>query len=152
MWCGLGAGWGGLSIGETTGEVATGGTGESWTVARETVGFGVNWETCLCVCVYVCVWLKQSVPATGVELWPWGLICPGASNWGDWDPGTATGADWASEPSCWRGPNCTHLYVCSHWQTSTCSAREGSRMRSLVLCMFVRMLCVSLHMCGQPCV
>lgn len=35
--------------------------------------------------------MRGSVPATGMELRPWGLICPDTSNWGDWDQGTATG-------------------------------------------------------------
>lgn len=30
---------------------------------------------------------RQSVPATGVGLWSWGLLYPGGSNWRDWDPG-----------------------------------------------------------------
>lgn len=30
--------------------------------------------------------------ATGVGLWPEGLICPGVSNWGDWESRVT---DWA---------------------------------------------------------
>lgn len=40
-------------------------------------------------CVYECV--RGSVPAAEVRLQPRGLIHTSARNWGDWDPGTATG-------------------------------------------------------------
>ena len=35
--------------------------------------------------------LRWSIPATGVGLWPQGLICPSGSNGADWDLGAAAG-------------------------------------------------------------
>ena len=37
------------------------------------------------------MYARRSVPAAGAGLHPQGLIHPGASNWGDWDPGAAAG-------------------------------------------------------------
>lgn len=43
-----------------------------------------GWIYALYVCKGVCA-------AAGVGLHPWGLICSGASKWGDWDPWAASG-------------------------------------------------------------
>lgn len=55
---------------------------------------------------YVCVeqgsprqlWVhvQLPVPAVGVSQCPWGLVCPGASNWQEWDPEVLNGQ---SEPN-----------------------------------------------------
>ena len=52
-------------------------------------------------------------------------------------------ADWVSEPGCWRDPPCTyvHIYFLTS-RSSSCSAREGSRMRLLVLSVFLWVLCL----------
>lgn len=39
---------------------------------------------------------RWSVAAVGVGQYPWGLVCPGASNWKEWDPEVVNGQ---SEPS-----------------------------------------------------
>ena len=39
----------------------------------------------------VCACVRWYVAAAGGQLQPRGLICPGASNWGDWGPGAAPG-------------------------------------------------------------
>ena len=54
-------------------------------------------HACVCVCV------RWSVPAAGVGLQHWGLVSPGAKNYGQWDP--------ASELSCWRDPPCRYVEI-----------------------------------------
>ena len=45
-----------------------------------------HWSECRCASE-----CKGFVPAAEGGLWPQGLICPGASNWEDSDPGAANG-------------------------------------------------------------
>lgn len=59
-------------------DLATTGTGRPRATAAETTVSGADGEVCLCVWS-VCL-------GTG-GLQPQGLVCPGASDWGDWDPG-----------------------------------------------------------------
>jgi len=76
------------------------------------MGPGESWPAlCVCLCALGQP-LRWSVPAAGTGLQPQGLICPGASNWGDWGPGEAAGQTAAvSEPSSWRHLHCTYLCV-----------------------------------------
>lgn len=60
-------------------------------------------------------------------------------NWGDWDPMTATG--------CLRQDS-ARINIA---QPLSFSARKGSRMRPLVLSVFMCMLCVC-DLCGQLCI
>lgn len=81
-----------------------------------------------------------------VGLQTMGFICPNTSNQGNWDPGTAT----VFEPSCWREPPCTYVYRYIYTLTSrpSCSSKEGSRMRLLVVSVFVWVLNVSVLICA----
>ena len=81
-------------------------------------------HACVCVCV------RWSVPAAGVGLQHWGLVSPGAKNYGQWDP--------ASELSCWRDPPCRYveIYILISGPPSWL-AREVSTMRPLVLFVLV---------------
>lgn len=54
-----------------------------------TEGSAVRPRTLVYACVRACV--RHSETATEIVLWPWGFICPGTRNWGDWSPETATG-------------------------------------------------------------
>lgn len=80
----------------------------------------------VCVCVSVSVWggVRRSVPAAGLRLQPWGLICASAGNWGHWDPGAATGCQ---SPAAGE-VHIVHVYI-STSRPLSCSDREGSRMR-----------------------
>ena len=69
------------------------------------------------------------MPAAGMGLWPWVLMCPCDSNWGNWDPGAATGQ--ADCPSSAKGAvHIVHRYICIYTLTkrsSYCSARKGEQ-------------------------
>lgn len=54
------------------------------------------------MCVYLRDGLYQQLELDVAS----GTHVPGASSWGDWDPGTAAGQPAAvPEPSCWRHPH-----------------------------------------------
>lgn len=57
------------------------------------------------------MFVKWSVSAAGMGLWPQGLHHPGASNWGDWYLGAATGQT-VSDPTCWGELHCKYMYIC----------------------------------------
>lgn len=65
----------------------SGGTQEACSKQRTNVAqpfFSSLWSS-----VVKCVWrcTCESVSAAGMWQQPQGLVCPGTSNWGDWDPG-----------------------------------------------------------------
>lgn len=71
--------------------------------------------------------VQQSVPATGAGLQPQRFVCPGASNWGGWDPGAAIGE---SEPNYWRDPPCTYTHIIfSLVSLHPAQSIDGNRMR-----------------------
>lgn len=91
---------------------------------------GLSWETSAhqrptkCVCVRevvgkskvcLCVWsryvLGTSVPGTAELLGPWGLLCPGNSNWGDQDPGAATEQPKGVIPAAGGMDVCVYVFV-----------------------------------------
>lgn len=49
----------------------------------------------------------------------WGLVCPGARNQADWDPGAGTGQT-VSEPGCWGDPRCTYVCLCVYLTALIC--------------------------------
>lgn len=56
------------------------------------------------------VGMRGSVPATGVGLQPSGLVCPDASNEGDWDQGAATGqTEYLSPAAGWT--HLVHMHI-----------------------------------------
>lgn len=82
-------------------------------------------------------------------LQPRRLVCPGGSNWGDWDPWTATGQ---IECLGWRaaaGIHLVHMHIyipingASSW-----SAREANRMRLLFTFVCVLSVPVCVDLCG----
>lgn len=73
-----------VSRGEAPGDTKDPGPATGWTVCPKPV----TAETTMCMCLHAHVCLSEgSVTVTGVGLQPQGFICPGASSWGNWDPG-----------------------------------------------------------------
>lgn len=60
-----------------------------WTVSLSRIT-GEIYSVCLGLGREDCVCARGMVPATGVGLWPWGLVCTCVSSCGEWDPGLAT--------------------------------------------------------------
>lgn len=54
--------------------------------------------------------LRAFLPAAEAGLWPQGIVCPAASNWADWAPGTATGQTGHMSPAV----GTSMLYICSY--------------------------------------
>lgn len=65
-----------------------------------------------------------------------GFICPDISNQGNWDPGTAT--ELCLSPAT-GGNHLVHMCIDIYTLISrpSCSTKEGSRMRLLVVSVFV---------------
>ena len=95
---------------ETTGGVYWG-RGESWSVLY------------LHACVQG-VGLNSSKRSRAVVL---KVTCPGASNWGGWDPGAATGQTGCLSSSA-AGNHSAHVCMCIlTCEPPSCSAREGKQ-------------------------
>lgn len=100
------------------------------------VSLGVR-QFCMCICVC----MRWSVSVAELGLQPWGLTYPGASNRGDWDSRTS-----AEQMECMSSAAGSIHLACMHtheYPTSgppSFSAREGNRMRLLVLSVFVQLL------------
>ena len=113
---------------------------------RGTIGSGGLWGQEQLDGVSARVFL--SIAATVAGLQTPGFLCPGASTWGGLGPRGHYRADWMPECSCWVDPPCAYIPAS---RPPSCSAREGSWMRTLVL--FLRVLSVSVCvMCVAGCV
>lgn len=101
---------------------------------------------CPCRCV------KEFVPAAGPEQRLWWLICSGARTSRDWLSRARCWRQWLPKPSCWRDPYC--IYINTHYILPTnrpysSAANKGSRMWSLLLFMFAKVLSVSNCLAGH---
>lgn len=105
--------------------------------------------------VGMCVYTQQSVPANGV-----GLCIPSCQHsLRDWGPGAS---NWTHKFQLLQGIHLVHRHICVLTsELLSCLVREGSRMRPLMVSIFVRVLGVSaiyvaghgyMQICGLICV
>lgn len=97
-----------------------------------------------------CLWARGSAPAAGAEQQPRGVVCTGTSNWGHWDPRAATG-----QTECLSlapgGTHTVHMFISIFHTNRPQSAREGNKMRRLVLFVLVFVWVLSVSQCVNPC-
>lgn len=80
-----------------------------------------------------CIWMGD----TGVGLQPRGPVCPGASNWGDCDPGAAAGqTKCSSTAAAGTHPVHTNVFIFSLVDPHPAQLGGEGRMRLLVLSVF----------------
>lgn len=79
--------------------------------------------------------------SNGVGLWPWRLIHPGPSSWGDCDPGAATGQTEYPSPAV-GGIHLVHTYP---HQISVLLSQRGEQDEAVD----VRVSTVSVCLCHQ---
>lgn len=79
----------------------------------------------------------RSVPAIGRGQQPQRLVCPGDRNRGEWNPGANTGQTEYQRPAAGGNLHCTYTCTCIFFLVDFHIAQKGSRMRPLVLSMYM---------------
>lgn len=100
----------------------------------------------VCMCTYIRMWRGLYLPLEQV-LWPQGLVCPGASNRGYWDPVTATRCTKCLSSTA--AGSALHICIHAFWPVDLCPAHpeRGTGWCCCCLCLCERSACL----CGQVC-